>query len=65
MKSLPITLKKGRPFLDALSKPLTLQRAVCPQEKLISFVDGAGRLIIHLLADDQQRTRIEDTDVLR
>lgn len=58
-------LKKGRPFLERLGDKSTLQRAVCPREKLVSFIDDSGHLIVHLLSDDLQRAQIDSDPFLK
>ena len=61
MDYLPIVVKKGRPFLEGLSKPGVKQRAICPRGKLLSFVNESGHLEVLLLSDDEQRVLIDST----
>ncbi len=49
MDFLPIVLKKGQLFLEALSNNGCRQRFLSPSGRLVSFLDPAGRLKVHLL----------------
>ena len=59
MESLPVILRKGGPFLERLGERSSVQRAVCPREKLFGFIDESGHLVIHLLSDDLQGVEID------
>ncbi len=49
MEFLPIILKKGQPFLAALSGTCCRQRALFPSGRLVSFLDPGGRLRVYYL----------------
>lgn len=63
MNFLPIVLKKGRPFLEALSDGGSKQRSLCPSGRLLSFLDPGGRLRIqHLLSSgDEEPLTVDAT----
>ena len=65
MDSIPIILKKGRSFLEDLGNDVTVQRSICPREKLVSYIDGSGHLIICLISDDLQQFKLDGARFLK
>ena len=65
MDYLHIVLKKGRPFLEALSDGGCKHRALCPRGKLVGYVDGEGCIRVHLLSSDEESVTVNSNRFLR
>jgi len=57
MDYLPIILKKGQPFLEALSSGESGERAVCPRGRVFALLDEQGHLRLYLLSERGQQQK--------
>jgi hypothetical protein len=57
---LPVILKKGKSFVENLGCPSSLERSICPREKLIGYIDGSSHLVVQLLSGGVQKARVGD-----
>ena len=57
MDYLPIILKKGQPFLEALSSGDSEERAVCPRGRVFALLDEQGHLRLYLLSERGQQQK--------